>query len=143
MEKKQYGKVGYWLPAFIWMGFIFFLSSRQSVSVSDTFLLNFLFFKTLHVVEYAVLFTLFSRAVHLTWIHADKSVVLRAAFLLTMCYAASDEIHQWFVPSRSATVRDGIIDGIGAGFVWYFLSTTLPKAHPRLKNWVKQLGLPL
>lgn len=132
----------HWLPAVFWMGFIFFLSSRHSVTVSEEYLLNFLFFKTLHVIEYAVLFALYSRAVHLSSKGTGKESVYRTAFLLTLLYAASDETHQMFVPSREGTLRDVIIDGIGAAIVWYFLSALLRKAQPKLRDWAKQLGLP-
>lgn len=132
----------HWLPAVFWMGFIFFLSGRHSVTVSEEYLLNFLFFKTLHMIEYAVLFVLYSRAVHLSSQRMGTESVYRTAFLLTLLYAASDETHQLFIPSREGTLRDVIIDGIGAGFVWYFLSALLRKAQPKLKVWAKQLGLP-
>ena len=35
------------------------------------------------------------------------------AILVVIVYAASDEIHQLFVPSREGTLRDVIIDTIG------------------------------
>ncbi len=132
----------YWLPVFLWMGIIFLLSSRQSVSVSAEYLLNFLFFKTLHLIEYAVLFTLFTRAIHQSL--SSKKVVnpYAAAFVLTVLYAATDEFHQQFVPSRQGSPRDVIIDGIGAGIVWFYLSTQLQKAPQKLKFWVKKLEIP-
>jgi VanZ family protein len=43
------------VPSLLWMGVIFFLSSRQKLSVSESHWLNFLFFKALHVCEYAFL----------------------------------------------------------------------------------------
>lgn len=36
-----------------------------------------------------------------------------AAFLLTVFYACTDEIHQLFVPGRAGMVRDVLIDSIG------------------------------
>lgn len=35
------------------------------------------------------------------------------AIVLAVTYAVTDEIHQWFVPGRSADVRDLIADAIG------------------------------
>lgn len=35
------------------------------------------------------------------------------AFLFSLIYACSDELHQYFVPGRTATVRDVLIDCIG------------------------------
>ena len=36
------------------------------------------------------------------------------AFLFTVVYAATDEFHQYFIPGRSAQVRDVLIDALGA-----------------------------
>ncbi|MEK7073978.1 MAG: VanZ family protein [Patescibacteria group bacterium] len=132
----------WWGPVFLWMGIIFFLSSRHSVTVSPEYVWNFLFFKSLHVVEYAVLFTLTARALWRQNAKGDKAVVLRHAFIVTILYAMTDELHQQFVPSRQGQPRDVIIDGIGAGLIWYCLLTLLPKAPPKLRNWAKNSGIP-
>lgn len=50
------------LPAILWMTLIFYLSSRQRVAVSNTYIINFMFFKFLHVTEYSILYTLVYRA---------------------------------------------------------------------------------
>ena len=99
-------------------------------------------FKSLHVVEYAVLFTLTARALWRQNAKGDKAVVLRHAFIVTILYAMTDELHQQFVPSRQGQPRDVIIDGIGAGLIWYYLLKLLPKAPPKLRNWAKHSGIP-
>jgi len=124
------------------MAIIFFLSSRHSVSVSEEYFINFLFFKSLHIIEYAVLYTLVVRAAYRTSDVRQKKSVSLCAYLITVLYAVSDELHQSFVPSRTPQPRDVIIDAIGAGFVWYYLSVQLPKAPKRLKQWAKQLAIP-
>jgi hypothetical protein len=113
------------------MTIIFLLSSRQRVEVSPDQLVNFVFFKTLHVMEYAMLFLLYVRAL--------KNFV--AAFLLTILYAISDEVHQTFVPTREGKVRDVIIDAIGASLAWYSLKQLLPKAPKKLLRWAKHWQL--
>lgn len=130
--KRQKSVVVLWIPAIVWMGIIFLLSSRQSVTVSSEYLLNFLFFKTLHLIEYAILFILLVRATR----------SYRGAFILTILYAITDEMHQQFVPSRQGQPRDVIIDGVGAGLIWYCLLKLLPKAPPKLRNWAKHSGIP-
>jgi VanZ family protein len=59
--------------------------------------------KVAHVTEYAVLGALLVRATRREL----------PAFLLGVAYAASDEIHQHFVPGRHATPVDVAIDAVG------------------------------
>jgi VanZ family protein len=67
-----------------------------------------------HVSEYAVLAVLFYRAFVHTVFRSRRA--LSAALVLLSCaaYAASDEFHQSFVPSRTASLRDIMIDLCGA-----------------------------
>lgn len=104
--------VTYQLPAILWMLVIFLLSSRQRVGVSETYWINFAIFKTLHVIEYAFLYAMILRA-----LASGKPVAKRKymiALALTVLYAISDEMHQTFVPTREGTLRDVIIDSVGA-----------------------------
>lgn len=54
-------------------------------------------------------------------VHGLKCIVF--ALLICILYAASDEIHQVFVPGRGAQVQDVIIDSAGAsvGILLYLL----------------------
>lgn len=122
--------VRYWLPVMGWMGVIFFLSGRESTQVSDTQFINFLFFKTLHGIEYAVLFVLYLRAIGVN--------NCAAAFFLTLMYAMTDEIHQLFVPTREGRLRDVIIDAIGAGGAWIWIASMLPKAPKKLQRLARK-----
>ena len=40
------------------------------------------------------------------------------AFVLSVVYALTDEWHQSFVPGRSATIADTLVDAAGAGLGW-------------------------
>lgn len=115
-----------WFPAIIWMIVIFLLSSRQSVTISSEYVLNFLFFKTLHVMEYAILYVFLYRAVRHPFY----------AFVLTMAYALTDEIHQTMVPTREGKPRDVIIDSIGATLAWIFIVKLLPIMPKKLQKLV-------
>jgi VanZ family protein len=115
------------------MGIIFFFSSRASVEISPDNIVNFLFFKTLHLMEYAVLFALFFRAIKYSF-PREKSIYWYACALgLIICYACTDEIHQLFVPTREGRLRDVIIDGLGAGIAWITIQQLLPKAPKKLR----------
>lgn len=118
-----------------WM-FLIFAGSTDLLSANHTsrFLLPFLLwlnphisFQTLmlvqlivrkmgHLTEYAILATLLWRAVRHHWPPVRKSFWKPATLTLAlaMIYAATDEFHQSFIPSRTATAHDVVIDIIGA-----------------------------
>jgi VanZ family protein len=125
-----------WLPLFVWMGLIF-TASTDSGSAGHTsgFIepllrwlmpglshdsidsIHFLIRKCAHITEYAVLGALTLRAIapYRSVSFAQKRWRLAgAALALAALYAASDEYHQSFVPSRGASVEDVLIDTCGA-----------------------------
>jgi len=109
----------YWGPPLLWMTVIFFFSSRESVSVSDEYTLNFIFFKSLHVIEYAALYFLLFRAT-VQGNTKNKKKARLLALLITFVYAVSDEIHQTFVPTREGRLRDIGIDTIGMSLMYIY-----------------------
>ncbi len=95
----------YFLAAFSYMGFIFFLSSRSDgggVNIPAPW------DKLAHAAEYAILGYLLYRG--LGW--AKGTWIL--AWGISVLYGLSDEIHQSFVPGRDASVWDFIADAVGA-----------------------------
>lgn len=125
----------YWLPVFTWMGVIFFFSGRQRISLAADTTVNFLIFKTFHIVEYMILFVLSYRANRQGAAEALRDYYF-AAFALTLIYAVSDEIHQLTVPTREGRLRDVIIDGIGAGIAWILLTVLSPRLPGKLRKWL-------
>jgi len=103
----------YWLPPISLMTIIFFLSSRQSISVGKSYEVNFVTFKSMHILEYALMFFLLFRAYYRSFTIKNKSILFFLAIITTLIYAAFDEFHQTFVPTRSGAIRDIGIDSIG------------------------------
>ena len=101
------------------MSVIFYFSSRPRIAVSEDYTLNFLFFKTLHVIEYGILFFFSYRATYNLKKNPLASFWYAAA--ITVLYAISDEIHQTFVPTREGTVRDVFIDAIGIAIMYMYI----------------------
>jgi len=93
------------IPAVLWMILIFYMSSIPDLPSNKLFLIDFLFKKTAHILEYAVLFLLWYRAL------GKKSPL--EALSISIVYAFTDEIHQLFVPGRTGLLRDVGIDSIG------------------------------
>lgn len=137
--KKFLGLVNFWLPPLALMGLIFYLSSRPAFAVSPEDWLNFLIFKGLHFLEYALLFILWYRALRNITDIRISSFLFSA--LIAFFWAVIDEIHQLYVPTRQGSLRDIGIDtlGIFAALIWVW--TILPKAPKRLKTWAKKLAL--
>ena len=90
--------------------------------------------KTAHFTIYALLGVLASQAL---FCHTEsvKTAAL-VAFAVCLLYAASDEVHQLFVPGRSGEVRDVCIDSLGAalGITLSCLVTRLVMSRKRRKS---------
>lgn len=118
--KKLSHLLYYWLPPVTWMLVIFFMSSRPHFGITNSFLYDFIIFKLLHMIEYALLYFLLFRALHKTKGISQKKQFLYA-FLIAFVYAVSDEVHQLFVPTREGRFRDIIIDTSGMIFIYLFI----------------------
>jgi VanZ family protein len=91
-----------WVPVVLWAGLIFGLSSIPSLSTGlGTW--DLVLRKLAHTTEYAVLGLLLLRAVGSEL----------PAFAMGVAYAATDELHQHFVPGRHGAVYDVAIDAFG------------------------------
>jgi VanZ family protein len=99
-----------WLPVAAWAALIFALSSIPGLSTGlGTW--DVVLRKAAHITEYAILGALLMRAL-------DRPAV---AATLAIAYAATDELHQHFVPGRAGTMVDVAVDAVGVvlGVVLY------------------------
>lgn len=112
--KRIVSIIWYWAPPLILMVTIFLLSSRQNIGVSSEESVNFILFKTLHIIEYAVLYFLLFRALFKTTsLQKNPQRAMIWAAILAVLYGISDEVHQTFVPTRTGKIQDVFIDIIG------------------------------
>ena len=141
MSSRSFNFIRYWGPVFLWVAVIFVgstdLMSAEHTSriigpilrwfkpeISDTAIaqVQFVVRKTAHVSEYAILALLIFRA--LSHRRGAAGVVRIASVTLaaSAAFAATDEFHQSFVPSRTASVRDVMIDiaGVLIGLTTYW-----------------------
>lgn len=123
----------YWLPLIAWLTLIFvnstdLMSAEHTSRIIEPLLrwlyptisprtmaeVQFYLRKAAHVSEYAILAALLYRALGNTILRGRA--LLSAAIVLLVCslYAVTDEFHQSFVPSRTASARDVAIDSAGA-----------------------------
>jgi len=75
--------------------------------------------KVLHFVAYALLGALLLRAFYTTRIKHHLKLIVILSILLSSLYGISDEIHQSFVPYRSADAMDALADILGSIFGVY------------------------
>jgi len=99
-----------WLPVALDAALIFFLSSIPRLPsppgpFSD---------KHFHFASYALFATLLVRAFASARLRNVTGRVAIVAILLAALYGATDEIHQMFVPGRSADPYDLLADTLGA-----------------------------
>jgi VanZ family protein len=104
-------RTSFWLrslPPLFWAAAIFYLSSqsrplgRRWPSLPSALA---------HVFEFAVLAALLHRALATDPQRRQRAVA--PAFVLTALYAASDEVHQLFVPERTASLAEYGLDLLG------------------------------
>jgi VanZ family protein len=128
-------EVQYWFPVFLWISFIFWMSTGMfsaqntylffepllrffapSISQKEIVALHIILRKLAHVTEYFISGLLLFRAFRngsnerREWRWAFYALVVVAII------AASDELHQTFVATRTATLVDVGIDTLG-GFL--------------------------
>lgn len=119
--------LAYWLPVILYCLFIFIQSSFPTpVQPRGVFMAD----KLLHLLGYALLAALYFRAQASTRPEAPLGEALASSVLFTSLYGAMDELHQAFVPSRSADIVDVLADAagavIGAGLC-YWLAPRMPR----------------
>jgi VanZ family protein len=144
-ENKPINKILSWLAVILWMGLIFYLSSqvadqsaRLSSGITEFFIrmitavfpkihidmeyLGFAIRKLAHFLSYLVLGILVLNAFGKCGVHGYKRILFSA--IVCILYAASDEIHQLYVPGRGGQIRDVLIDssGAGTGFILYSIT---------------------
>lgn len=133
MKGRLYWLVWYWLPPMVWMVLICPLTSDLwSLSGNSRFLipllrwllpeapeeqirsLYLLIRKVGHFIAYFILAWLFLRALRGRSVERWRPGWALAAVLLTIGYAVFDEVAQSFLPTRTASVLDVVIDSAGA-----------------------------
>src|SRR5216684_1186888 len=118
-------------PLVVWAALIF-IGSSSVLSASNTSiivrpvlwlfphasdatlaLIHFLVRKTGHFAEYAILALLAARAFRTSSRELLRARWFWVSLLFIVAYSLSDEFHQSFVPSRTASIYDCMIDSVG------------------------------
>lgn len=131
--KSNLKKIISWSLVFIWLCIIFGFSSQdggESGSLSgkivefilktfnidyseNTFnTFQFIVRKLAHGTEYCILGILIFNAFYNTLTSIKKVTII--SFIFCAAYAATDEVHQLFIPDRVGSIKDCIIDSTGS-----------------------------
>lgn len=131
------------IAPFLYMIFIFILSSLPSDAIVNTpFSWDQAFKESLHLIEFGILYGLWVLFFLVQGKLTTKTSILAA--VLAIAYGFTDELHQYFVPYRSATVIDLVKDTIGVLVLFYIVKVSyfgekLPR-FKKLLNWVEGLN---
>ena len=120
ISSVQERRILVWLPAVAWAALIYFISAQPKEAFERLGLPSLLVFVGGHLVVYFVLMVLLVVALRYSSSLSPNHVYM-VAFLLIVLYGLSDEYHQSFVPGRTATIVDWLVDLIGAGAAWIIL----------------------
>lgn len=122
---SRYGPLVLW-AALIFVGSTSVLSASHTSALLRVFLwifpqaseatlgtIHFLLRKGGHFAEYAILALLAARALRTSTRELLRTRWFWLSLLLVVVYALGDEFHQSFVPSRTASIFDSMIDTFG------------------------------
>lgn len=122
-------KLKTWLPTALWAVLIFTLSSIPSLKASDNPILQEAINTTAHFAEYFILSILLTRSL----VRNNEPSPLQLSSSLSLLFALSDEIHQFFVPGRMFDTKDILIDALGIVVASLWLRrkhrTIIPKSN--------------
>lgn len=129
-KKQKKKKLISWILLLSWMAFIFYMSqqtgqvssgqsgkivlllSKIGIKISQENISNITFIirKSAHFTEYFILYILLFNVIK-NYLHTKK--IIFYSIMGVVIYAVSDELHQYFVPGRSAAIKDVFIDSCG------------------------------
>jgi VanZ family protein len=125
-------RLGRWVPLIGWMLFISIASSNEFSAANTSLIIGPLVLwlspntspetlnivhvcvrKLAHLTEYAILGILAARALRTSTRQIVRTWWFQISLCLVIVYALLDEYHQSFVPSRTSSIFDSMIDAIG------------------------------
>ena len=114
--------ITHWIPLIIWLSFIFIVSSIHGSkfqilpfnTITQVHIEELLSYRqaAFHAGEYCLLVILTYRLLRLK-LNQPENFIYLLSFSTSILYAISDEVHQYFVPGRFATLTDLIFDTLG------------------------------
>lgn len=127
-------------PALIWYAFLFWLSSHpQLPGPGDSSWRDYLWFKTGHVLAYLCLTICVWWGSWLVFLKRVKSFSFQI-WTIIFVLAVLDELHQAFVPGRTARASDVLID-VSASATALWALQRYNAVHRLPQGWRKKFGM--
>ena len=130
-------KLSLWGPVILYMGLIFYLSSKSDISIPSE-----LSDKSWHSIGYTGFAIVIVRALSGGLPARITTTTAMLAVAIATLYGITDEFHQSFVPNRTSDVHDLMADAVGAAigtfacWLWGILF-----AAPRASEGTSRHGL--
>jgi VanZ family protein len=140
-------RVQYWFPVALWISFIFWMSTgtfsaentylffepvlrffAPSISQKEIVIIHIILRKAAHVTEYFISGLLLFRAFRNGSEKKGEWFWALFSLLVVVLIAVSDEFHQSFVSTRTASIVDVCIDILG-GFLAQCMSVLMYRRH--------------
>ena len=151
VERRHHHRLSRFGPLILWAAFIF-IGSTDLLSAANTggvlvrpvlwlfphasertvAIYQFATRKAGHLAEYFIFALLCARAFRTSSRELLRQRWFWASLLLVVAYALSDEFHQSFYPSRTASIYDSVIDSVGGLAALTILWWRTRKAESRL-----------
>jgi VanZ family protein len=137
-----YHNIKYGILTILWMALIWVLSSQSHLNFGLLEFWNVLFMKAAHIFVYTILGILLVKLLlgYKDWKKTDEKFtfagLLLLIFFIGSLYSILDELHQSFVPGRTASIIDIGIDIVG---LFFGLTWGLRLATNKLRTSVKVL----
>lgn len=117
MKQTYKNFIFYWAPVISYCVFIFIQSEFPSaIKTHDIPHID----KLAHFLGYGLLGILFFRAFRTTSLKENADRLMLFSMAASILYGISDEIHQYYVPFRSADIADALADMLGSIYGVFF-----------------------
>jgi VanZ family protein len=121
----------YWLPLIVYCLAIYIQSDLPSPEQLPSFEFSD---KLLHFFAYALMGVLFYRAYHTLRIKDNLRMLILLSVVSASLYGISDEIHQYYVPFRDASIYDVIANILGSSCGVYLYSVWATSRAKRMAH---------
>lgn len=126
MIPTRFAAASLWLVLVLFLGSAYFAAQQTGrfvlpflsvlmpwVTRAELHAVHLVIRKLAHIAEYAVLALLWFKAIHSVGRRAPRTAGWIALAICLVC-AFADELHQSMLPARTGSVRDFVIDALGA-----------------------------